>query len=304
MKKILIDCDPGIDDALAIMLAIYSKEIEVIGITTVAGNASHTLCAENALRILELCKKTHIPVYEGAHAPLKRTLSFSDAYCGVDGFGESTLPKPITKVQNEDAVDFIIHTVQQYQKLTIVSIAPMTNLAMAIQKAPKLDWSKVSVVTMAGYYKVLGDEFVGRPRCEWNVLVDPEAFDRVVHSGVQFKALGLDVTAQLQNEMIHAILEKASSSARLDFLKEAVNFNLKKGLKPYSLLVDAMPIAYMIDEEIAQFESGQIEIDCESPMNQDTITFTRNADYSHVKIAKSFNFERYIELLVKRVFFE
>ena len=304
MKKILIDCDPGIDDALAIMLAAYSEEIEVVGITTVAGNASHTICAENALRILELCKKTHIPVYEGAHAPLKRTLSFSDTYCGVDGLGESKLPKPITKVQHEGAVDFIIHTVRKYKVLTIVSIAPMTNLAMAIQKAPELDWSKVSVVTMAGYYKILGDQFVGRPRCEWNVLVDPEAFDIVVHSGVQFKALGLDVTAQLQNEMMQILLNKASCSPRLQFLQDAVNFNLKKGLKPYSLLVDAMPIAYMIDEGIAEFESGRIEVDCESPMGENTITFELHPDYSHAQIAKSFNFTKYIDLLIERVFFE
>ena len=291
MRKILIDCDPGTDDALAIMLAAYSEEIEVVGITTVAGNARHTVCAQNALRILELCHKTHIPVYEGAHAPLKRTLNFSDTYCGVDGLGESKLPKPITKVQDQNAIDFIIEVVSKYKNLQIVSIAP------------HVDWSKVSIVTMAGYYKILGDKFVGRPRCEWNVLVDPEAFEIVIQSGMQFKALGLDVTAQLQNEMIEEVLKGASSSPRLQFLKDAIDFNLRKGLKPYSLLVDAMPMAYMIDETIAEFESGRIEIDCESPLGEDTITFELHPDYANLQIAKSFNFKKYIQLLRERVFF-
>ena len=303
MKKILIDCDPGTDDALAIMLAVYSEEIEVVGITTVAGNARHTVCAQNALRILELCHKTHIPVYEGAHAPLKRTLNFSDTYCGVDGLGESKLPKPTTKVQDQNAIDFIIEVVSKYKNLQIVSIAPMTNLAQAIQKAPHVDWSKVSIVTMAGYYKILGDKFVGRPRCEWNVLVDPEAFEIVIQSGMQFKALGLDVTAQLQNEMIEEVLKGASHSPRLQSLKDAIDFNLRKGLKPYSLLVDAMPMAYMIDETIAEFESGRIEIDCESPLGEDTITFELHPDHANLQIAKSFNFKKYIQLLRERVFF-
>ena len=303
MKNIVIDCDPGIDDAIAIMMALHSKELEVIGITTVAGNTTHTTCAQNALRILELCHQTQVPVYEGANQPLKRALKFSDTYCGVDGLGGSKLAKPTIKVQEQNAIDFIIEAVSNYKNLQIVSIAPMTNIAKAIIKAPHIDWSKVTVVTMAGYYKVLGDQCVARPRCEWNVLVDPEAFDIVVKSGVQFKAIGLDMTAQLCNEMVDEILKVASHSARLKFLKDGIDFNLRTGLKPYSLLVDAVPMAYVIDETIATFETGYIKIDCENRLDQDTISFEPHDEVLHLQVAKSFNFERYIELLIERVFF-
>ena len=302
MKKIIIDCDPGIDDAIAIMLALHSEEIEVIGITTVAGNAPSDACAKNALRILELCNKKHIPVYEGASKPLKRILKFSDTYCGIDGLGGSTLPMPTTRVQDKNAIDFIIESIEKYNSVEIVSIAPMTNLASAILKAPYLDWSKVSVVTMAGFYQVLGEQFTGRPRCEWNVLVDPEAFQIVIESGVRFKALGLDVTSQLHNEMVDKIIEIAEHSSRLDFLKGAIDFNLKTGLKPYSLLVDAVPMAYVIDPTIATFETGAISIDCEKELGKDTITFKVHPDIVHLEVAKTFNFERYIQLLVERVF--
>lgn len=303
MKNIVIDCDPGIDDAIAIMMALHSKEVEVVGITTVAGNTKHTVCAQNALRILELCHRTDIPVYEGADQPLKRILKFSDTYCGVDGLGGSQLAKPTTKVQDKDAIDFIIEVVRKYEGLQIISIAPMTNIAHAITKAPYLDWSKVTVVTMAGYYKILGDKCVARPRCEWNVLVDPEAFEIVVGSGVQFKAIGLDMTAQLCNEMMDDLLKVASHSVRLQFLKDGIDFNLRTGLKPYSLLVDAVPMAYVIDETIATFETGSIKIDCEKRLDQDSISFEPHDEVVHLKVAKSFNFERYIQLLVERVFF-
>lgn len=303
MKKIIIDCDPGIDDAIAIMLALHSKEIEVIGITTVAGNAQNHVCSKNALRILELCDKKHIPVYVGASQPLKRVLKFSDTYCGMDGLGGSTLPMPTIQVQDKNAIDFIIESIEKYNTIQIVSIAPMTNLASAIKKAPHLDWSKVSVVTMAGFYQVLGEAFTGRPRCEWNVLVDPEAFEIVIESGVQFKALGLDVTSQLHNDMVDKIIEIAEHSSRLDFLKQAIDFNLRTGLKPYSLLVDAVPMAYVVDPTIATFETGTICIDCEKELNQDTITFKAHPDIVHLEVAKTFNFERYIQLLIERVFF-
>lgn len=302
MRKIIIDCDPGIDDAIAIMLALYSPEVEVVGITTVAGNSTHTICAKNALRILNLCDKPDIPVYEGAAQPMVRKLNFSDTYCGADGLGESTLEESTYQVQDKSAIDFIIEAVSHYDELSIVSIAPMTNIAKAIQKAPDLDWHKVTLVTMAGYYKILGDGFVGRPRCEWNVLVDPEAFEIVIHSGIQFKALGLDIRAELHNDMVDQIINNAAPSARLQFLKDAINFNLRKGLKPYSLLVDAIPMAYAIEESLATFATGSITIDCTRELNEHSIVFEPQNEVVHLHVAKSFNFENYIKLLIERVF--
>lgn len=302
MNKIIIDCDPGIDDSLAIMLGVYSKEVEIIGITTAAGNAEPYICAQNALRILELCDKGHIPVYEGAKQPLTRQLTFSEGYCGADGLGESSLDKPSRKVQQENAVDFIIESVKKYGEISIVAIAPMTNLAMAIQKAPELEWHKVNVMTMAGYYKILGDAFTGRPRCEWNVLVDPEAYEVVVQSGVQFRAIGLDITAQLTNEMMEELLSQGVHSKRMEFLKEVVAFNVNKGLKMYSLLVDAVAMAYAIDREIATFETGSIAIDCSKELGEHSIRFELDKNIAHLYVAKTFDFEKYIKMLIERVF--
>ncbi|MEG0579274.1 MAG: nucleoside hydrolase [Niameybacter sp.] len=303
MRRIIIDCDPGIDDAIAIILALHSKEVEVVGITIAAGNASQSVCSQNALRVLELCNRLEVPVYEGAEQPLTRELTFSDTYCGVDGLGESKLEKPNIKVQDKKAMAFIIEAVNQYDNLDIVSIAPMTNIAEAIQKAPHLEWDKVTVLTMAGYYKILGDAFVGRPRCEWNVLVDPEAFEIVVKSGIQFKSIGLDITAQLHNDMVDKLTQKAAQSRRLDFLKDGIDFNLKTGLKPYSLLVDAMPMAYAIDRSMATFKTGSIAIDCMKALDEHSIVFQAKDDIAHLQVATSFDFEKYIDLLLERVFF-
>lgn len=304
MRKIIIDCDPGTDDAIAIMLALYSPEVEVIGITTVAGNAPQTTCAQNTLRILNLCNRLDVPVYEGAAQPMKRQLTFSGSYCGTDGLGESTLPYPKCTVQSQKAEDFIIEAVRRYKNIEILSIAPMTNLAYAIQKAPDIEWHQVKVVTMAGYYKVLGEAFSGRPRCEWNVLVDPEAFEVVVESGVQFNAIGLDITAQLENEMVDQILASAKPSRRLEFFKEAIQFNRGKGFKPYSLLVDSIPMAYMINPAVAEFTQGTIGIDYISELGQDTITFEIQEEIAHLQVAHVFDFEQYIQLLIERVFGE
>lgn len=302
MNKIIIDCDPGIDDSLAIMLGVYSKEVEIIGITTAAGNTEPHICAQNAIRILELCEKGYVPVYEGAKQPLTRQLTFSDSYCGIDGLGESTLAKPSRKVQEQNAVDFIIESVKQYKEIDIVAIAPMTNLAMAIQKEPELDWSRVNVITMAGYYKILGDAFVGRPRCEWNVLVDPEAYEVVIHSGMQFRAIGLDITAQLTNEMMEELLSHGIHSKRMEFLKEVVAFNVNKGLKMYSILVDAVAMAYAIDRDLATFETGTIEIDCSKELDEHSISFKLDQEIANLYVAKTFDFEGYIKMLRERVF--
>lgn len=136
-KKVIIDCDPGIDDSLALMLALASPELDVLGITTVAGNVPSDLGAKNALKILAHCHQLKIPVYRGADRPLKRDYVSAQDTHGNDGLGQSKLPE-IHKNYHSNACEFINETLRKEQDVTLIALGPLTNIALAHQKIPKL----------------------------------------------------------------------------------------------------------------------------------------------------------------------
>ena len=137
MRKIIIDCDPGIDDALALMLALSSPELNILGITTVSGNVPAQVGADNALKVLKQMNRLDIPVYCGAEIPLKKDYVDARDTHGEDGLGETNYPKADGVSWKGGAVDFIIETLQKETGVSIIAIGPMTNLALALQKCPE-----------------------------------------------------------------------------------------------------------------------------------------------------------------------
>ncbi|MDN5567338.1 MAG: nucleoside hydrolase [Paracoccus sp. (in: a-proteobacteria)] len=192
-QKIIIDTDPGQDDAVAILLALASDELEVLGITAVAGNVPLALTAVNARKIVELAGRPDIPVFAGCDRPLSRDLVTAEHVHGKTGLDGIELPDPTVPLQDIHAVDFIIRTLRQEDagSVILVPIGPLTNIAEAFRRAPDIIGRVQQVVLMGGAYFEVGNI---TPAAEFNIYVDPEAASEVFAAGVPLVILPLDVT--------------------------------------------------------------------------------------------------------------
>ena len=192
-RKIIIDTDPGQDDAVAILLALASPELEVLGITAVAGNVPLALTELNARKVVELAGRPDIPVYAGCDAPLKRPLVTAEHVHGKTGLDGPDLPAPRLGLQPVHAVDFIIDTLRREPpgSVTLCPLGPLTNVATALSRAPDIIPRIAQIVLMGGAYFEVGNI---TPAAEFNIYVDPEAAEIVLKSGIDVVMLPLDVT--------------------------------------------------------------------------------------------------------------
>ncbi|CAA2933686.1 probable uridine nucleosidase 2 [Olea europaea subsp. europaea] len=196
-KKIIIDTDPGIDDAMAIFLALKSPEVEVIGLSTIYGNVYTTLATKNALHLLEIAERTDIPVAEGSHVTINKgtKLRIADFVHGTDGLGNQNFPPPKGKPIELSAADFLIQQANLYPgKVTVVALGPLTNVALAIQSDPSFVKNIGQIVLLGGAFAVNGNV---NPAAEANIFGDPEAADIVFTSGADVLAVGINVTHQV-----------------------------------------------------------------------------------------------------------
>lgn len=194
-RKIIIDTDPGQDDAVAILLALASPELDVLGLSVVAGNVPLALTEVNARKLCELAGRRDLPVYRGCAAPLKRELVTAEEVHGKSGLDGVELPDPTMELQPEHAVDFLIETLRREppQTVTLVPIGPLTNIATAFQRAPDIISRVQEIVLMGGAYFEVGNV---TPAAEFNIYVDPEAAEIVFASGAPLTVVPLDVTHQ------------------------------------------------------------------------------------------------------------
>ncbi|MBN9889079.1 nucleoside hydrolase [Salipiger abyssi] len=193
-QRIIIDTDPGQDDAVAILLALASpEELEVLGITAVAGNVPLALTERNARIVCELAGRPDIKVFAGCDKPLSRALVTAEHVHGSTGLDGPVLPAPTMPLQSRNGVDFIIDTLRQEPEgtVTLCPLGPLTNIAAAFQRAPDIVGRVKQIVLMGGAYFEVGNI---TPAAEFNIYVDPEAADIVFHSGVPLTVMPLDVT--------------------------------------------------------------------------------------------------------------
>ena len=195
-RPIIIDTDPGQDDAVAILLALASPELEVLGITTVAGNVSLALTSRNARILLELADRRDVPVYAGAIRPMVRPLVTAETIHGKTGLDGPDLPEPTLALTPGDAVDFIVRTVRERPagSVTLCLLGPLTNIALALVRAPDIAPRIAQIVLMGGGCFEGGNI---TPAAEFNIYVDPHAADVVFKSGVPIVMMPLDVTHQV-----------------------------------------------------------------------------------------------------------
>ncbi|WP_299686566.1 nucleoside hydrolase [uncultured Tateyamaria sp.] len=209
-RKIIIDTDPGQDDAVAILLALASPdEIDVLGITAVAGNVPLDLTAKNARIICELAGKTDVPVFAGCDRPLGRDLVTAEHVHGKTGLDGPNLPDPTMPLSDGHAVDFIIDTLRREEPgtVTLCPLGPLSNIATALQRAPEIAERVQQIVLMGGAYFEVGNI---TPTAEFNIYVDPDAAEIVMKSGIDIVIMPLDVThkalvTQARNDAFRAL---------------------------------------------------------------------------------------------------
>lgn len=268
MKKIILDCDPGMDDSMAIVMAVKSSELDVLAITTVNGNYPVDVTSTNARKVLELLDRTDIPVARGMANPMIRK-SPSDPFThGRDGQAEAYLPEPAMELSEIDAVDMIIQLVKENPgEVTLVVTGPMSNVAMAMQKAPEIKGMIAEIIAISGAFVLNQYAFLNAtgdtPQSEWNVYVDPEAAKIVYESGVKVIALGLDVATyfdvNFSEEDIDAL--KASKKKEAAFLTNAIQFVNKRGFDAYCTVIDCMAVAYAIDPSLVQTIDAHVGVE-------------------------------------------
>lgn len=196
-KKIIIDTDPGVDDAMAIFLALKSPELEVIGLTTIYGNVYTTLATRNALHLLEIAGRTDIPVAEGSHVTITNgtKLRIADFVHGTDGLGNQNFSTPEAKQIEQSGPSFLVEQANRYPgQITVVALGPLTNIALAIQLDPAFVKNVAQIIILGGAFSVSGNV---NPAAEANIFGDPEAADIVFTSGADILAIGINVTHQV-----------------------------------------------------------------------------------------------------------
>jgi purine nucleosidase len=257
-RKIIIDTDPGQDDAVAILLALASpEELEVLGIATVAGNVDLTKTTTNARKIVELADRADIPIHAGAEQPLSRALVTAEHVHGKTGLDGPELPEPKIKTRDTHGTDFIIETLRAAEPgtITLCTLGPLTNVATALSKAPDIAGRIGEIVMMGGAYFEVGNI---TPTAEFNIFVDPEAADMVMRSGIPITMHPLDVThrALTTKARLDRIgsLGNASGAAVAAMLSFSEKFDVEKYGSEGAPLHDPCVIAYLLKPEL--FEGG------------------------------------------------
>lgn len=257
MNRVIIDCDPGIDDALALMVACGSPEIDLIAVTAVCGNRSVKTTALNASRILQAAGRPDIPVLVGCALPIASKVPRYNLIHGEDGLGGVLLPIGREPAESH-AVDYTIRVLAESEpgSVTIVAIGPLTNLASAEIKHPGLLKRAASLLVMGGAAFCPGN---ATPNAEFNFYADPVAARTVLSAGANVKLFGLDVTSKtlMSDAWIESFagMDTCCSRAAYEMLRAYVVREPK--------LHDVCPVAYLLDPHLFKSESFSVSIDCQ-----------------------------------------
>ena len=306
-RPVILDCDPGQDDAVNLLLAMSAPdELDIVGITTVAGNVPLHLTERNARQMCDIAARPDTLVFAGCDKPMHRPLLTAEKVHGQTGIDGVDIVEPQTKLQSQHAVDFIIDALERASDpVTLVPTGPLTNIATALQRRPAIVDAVEEIVLMGGAMREGGNH---SPSAEFNMLVDPHAADIVFRCGCPIRVFGLDVTHQVlataeRRERIRAIdnVPGRATAGMLDF------FNRHDTAKYKSLgapLHDPCTVAWLLRPEL--FEGREcnltIETDSELTMGHTAVDFwhvtdrPHNATWMHAVDADGF-----YELLVERL---
>lgn len=307
-RSIIIDCDPGQDDAIALLLAMSSPdELEILGITAVAGNVPLALTERNARQIRDVGRRSDIPVYAGCSRPMRRELVTAEYVHGVTGIDGIEIVEPKLPLEGLHAVEFITETLHAAddESVTLVPIGPLTNIGTAIQKDPAILTKVQEIVIMGGAMREGGNR---TPSAEFNILVDPHAADIVFRCGRPITVMGLDATHQVlsspqRRDRIRAIDTEAARATvgMLDFYNRHDSVKYGIGGAP---LHDPCTIAFLLKPELFTGKQCNVSIETQSEltMGHTAVDFwhvtdrPKNATWMHAVDADGF-----YDLLIERL---
>lgn len=304
-RKVIIDCDPGIDDSLAILLALNSEELEVLGITTVSGNVPARMGAKNALKSLQIASRLDIPVYVGEEVPLKRELVTAQDTHGEDGIGENFYEDVEGEIL-ENGVDFIIDTLKNYDNVSIIALGPLTNIAKAIMKDKKAFDNLDEFISMGGAFRIHGN---CSPVAEFNYWVDPEGADYVYKNlSKKIHMVGLDVTRKivLTPNIIEFInrLDKEKSKFITEITRFYIDFHWKQEKIIGCVINDPLAVAYFIDRNLCKGFDSYVEVVHDGvAMGQsivDSFNFYKKEPNAH--ILTDTDEKAFMRMFLKRIF--
>jgi inosine-uridine nucleoside N-ribohydrolase len=298
--RILLDCDPGHDDAIALLLALASPELELLGVTTVAGNQTLDKTTANAIRVLEFVGRADVAVASGADRPLVREQYVASYVHGETGLDGPDLPPPRSAPLDRHAVDFLADKIREHDgAVTLVPTGPLTNIALLLALHP--DARPERIVLMGG---AIAEGNV-TPAAEFNIWADPEAAARVFASGIDTTMVGLDVT--------HKALFTSAHAARLagrvggmvaellrfygHFHKEVYNFD-------GSPIHDAVAVAHVIRDDLVETEHLNVEVDIESELCRGRTVvdvWRRSGREPNAHAGVDIDADGFLELLIERL---
>lgn len=303
--RIIIDTDPGVDDALAFLLALASPEIQLEALTTTQGNVTLEKATRNTLSVLELCQASHIPVARGSLLPLVQPLRASADVHGESGIGNARLPEPGTQVVPRHAVDYLIERVlAEPDEISIFPIGPLTNIAMAIRKEPRFAQAVKELVIMGGAILEHGNS---TPQAEFNIYVDPHAAHIVFHSGIPITLIPLDVTHKclLRQEHLDRIMKIDSPVSR--FIRDAVEVYLDASFAlgyEGSSLHDPLTLATILAPELLTLKDYYVDVDISGGVSMGK-TFADIQNIwkrpANMKVAMDVRGEDFVELFLQRM---
>ena len=304
-RKVIIDCDPGIDDSLAILLALNSPELEVLGLTICSGNVPATLGAKNALKTLQMWSSLNIPVYVGEQHPLKRELVTAQDTHGEDGLGENFYENIDAKILY-GGVDFIIDTLKNNKDVSIIALGPLTNIAKAIMKDKEAFDNLDEFVSMGGAFRIHGN---CSPVAEFNYWVDPHAANYVYKNlSTKIHMIGLDVTRKivLTPNIIEFInrLDKDLAKYITEITRFYIDFHWEQEGIIGCVINDPLAVAYFIDRSLCTgFDSYVEVVEDGIAMGQsivDSFNFYKNKPNSHILTKVDEN--KFMNMFLKRLF--
>lgn len=304
--KVILDTDPGIDDALAFILLKAMPEIELQAITVTHGNTSVEKCTTNALKLVELLGMQDIPVAMGADQPLVKALSVAEETHGDTGLGHAVLPSPTTTVVANNAANLIIEIVNAYPgEITILCIGPVTNLALALLKEPSLRKKIKNVVSMAGTIHYPGN---ATPSSEYNVFCDPESFDILLRSGIDLTIVPLDVTYQCLFTKDHVARLKGAREDIRNFIDRSTAFYMEfhaeyQGIQGCAIN-DPLAAAILVKPELVTLRDYYVDIELHGEFTTAKISvdhFSATGNLPNAKVAMEVNVEGFMDFFIERV---
>ena len=308
MKKIILDCDPGHDDAVAILLALGNPEIDLIGVTTVGGNQSLDKVTYNARAVLEKAHATHIPVHAGCDRPILRSQEVAASIHGESGLDGVELPVPTRPLEDMHAVNYIIKTIMESdpQTITLVPTGPLTNIALACRLEPRIVERVKEVVLMGGGYHRGNWSAVA----EFNIKVDPEAAHIVFNEPWPLTMVGLDLTHQaLCTPAVQKRIEEIDTplahfvSGLMDSFRKAYQDNQDFQDPPVH---DPCTIAYLIDSAVVQTRRCPLDVEIHSELTLGmTVADLRGPEPSakdcHTQVATNLDFDKFWDLVTDAI---